>query len=41
VNNHLSFTLGINSTWGNEVKDIERDPFLKISEISLKTVLQF
>jgi hypothetical protein len=41
VNNYLSFTLGINSTWGHEVKDIERDPFLKISEISLKTVLQF
>jgi len=41
VNNYLSFTLGINSTWGNEVQDIERDPFLKISEISLKTVLQF
>jgi hypothetical protein len=41
VNNYLSFTLGINSTWGNEVNDIERDPFLEISEISLKTVLQF
>lgn len=41
VNNYLSFTLGINATWGKEVKDIERDPFLRISEVSLKTVLQF
>jgi hypothetical protein len=41
VNNNLSFTLGVNSTWGNEVKDIERDPFLRISEVSLRTIFQF
>lgn len=41
VNNHLSFILSENAAFGNRVKDIERDPFLKDSQISLRTVIQF
>ena len=41
VNNHLSFILSENAAFGDRVKDIERDPFLHDSQVSLRTVIQF